>query len=119
MVLIDSLYSHIAFQPQWRLGLWESALIEDDSQIFSTVAWTNRSLRALQFTTGLSGLWCWNGALSSNAIISETEGEVLISNYLAGLLGTVIGDCRERLWWLRSDGNDKIGRSYEPQHWWT
>ncbi len=52
-----------------------------------------------------------------DALISDTETEVLISDYLAGELGIIAEDFRHGYWRLRSDPKNKIRTSYEPQRW--
>jgi len=52
-----------------------------------------------------------------DTLISDTEVEVLISDYLAGELGIVAEDFRYGYWRLRSDPVEKRRRSYEPQRW--
>jgi hypothetical protein len=53
----------------------------------------------------------------SDAVIVEGEREVLISDYLAGMLGIVVEDFREGIWRLRSDPPSVRRRSYSPQYW--
>ncbi len=52
-----------------------------------------------------------------DALISDTEYEVLISDYLAGELGIVVNDFRYGLWRLKSDSPNTVRRSYPPQRW--
>ncbi|MDT7888977.1 MAG: hypothetical protein RQ885_08400 [Desulfurococcales archaeon] len=52
-----------------------------------------------------------------DTLISDTETEVLISDYLAGELGIVAEDLRKGLWRVREDPPEKLRRSYAPQHW--
>ena len=52
-----------------------------------------------------------------DTLVSDTEVEVLISDYLAGELGIVVEDFRQGLWRLRSDPPSKLRRSYPPQRW--
>ena len=93
-------------------------MIEGGSQIFGTVAGPTR-LYVLLSSIYVSIVEddAEMEPLSLNAIISETERETLINDYLACLLGTAVGDFRKGLWWLHLDGNSKIRRSYEPQYW--
>ena len=50
-------------------------------------------------------------------MISDTEVEVLISNYLAGALGIVVEDFRDGIWRLKSDPLTGQRRTYKPRHW--
>jgi len=101
-----------------RLDLWDRGLIEGSSQIFGTVAGPTRlyvlpsSLYVSIVEDGVE-----TETVLSGAVISEVEREVLISDYLAGLLGIAVEDFREGLWHLRSDGNNRVRRSYKPQYW--
>ncbi len=52
-----------------------------------------------------------------DVLISDTEFEVLISDYLAGELGIVAEDFRYGLWRLKNDPPNKVRRSYPPQRW--
>jgi hypothetical protein len=52
-----------------------------------------------------------------DAVISDTEIEVLISDYLAGALGIVVEDFRDGIWRLKSDPPTRQRRTYKPQHW--
>jgi len=52
-----------------------------------------------------------------DTLISDTETEVLISDYLAGELGIIAEDFRYGYWRLRTDPIDKKRRSYPPQRW--
>jgi hypothetical protein len=52
-----------------------------------------------------------------DTLISDTEVEVLISDYLAGELGIVAEDFRRGFWRLYSDPVDKRRCSYPPQRW--
>ncbi|RLE77372.1 MAG: hypothetical protein DRJ56_02475 [Thermoprotei archaeon] len=49
-----------------------------------------------------------------DALISDVEREILISDYLAGELGIVAEDFRVGLWRLKSDPGERVRRSYEP-----
>lgn len=52
-----------------------------------------------------------------DAVISDTESEVLISDYLAGELGIIVEDFRRGVWRLSSDPLDKKRSSYSKQLW--
>ncbi len=52
----------------------------------------------------------------ADAVVSPVEREVLISDYLAGLLGIMVDDFRLGLWRLRVKPN-VVRKSYEPQYW--
>mgnify|MGYP001773257820 CR=1 FL=1 len=52
-----------------------------------------------------------------DAVISDTEAEVLISDYLAGELGIIVEDFRKGIWRLSSDPPDKKRSSYPKQLW--
>jgi hypothetical protein len=52
-----------------------------------------------------------------DAMISDTEVEVLISDYLAGALGIVVEDFRDGIWRLKSDPLTGQRRTYKPQLW--
>ncbi|KUO79883.1 MAG: hypothetical protein AT718_01015 [Vulcanisaeta sp. JCHS_4] len=81
-----------------RLDLWGRVLIEGGSQIFGTVAGLTR-LYVLPSSIYVSIVEddAEMKPLSLNAIISETERETLISDYLASLLGIAVEDFREGL----------------------
>ncbi len=49
-----------------------------------------------------------------DALISDVEREILISDYLAGELGIVAEDFRVGLWRLKSDPSGRVRRSYGP-----
>ncbi|MEM2339665.1 MAG: hypothetical protein QXW83_05645 [Nitrososphaerales archaeon] len=53
----------------------------------------------------------------ADAVISEIEEEVLISDKLAGKLGIILEDISEGLFALKADPNRKIRSSYPPQYW--
>jgi len=101
-----------------RLDLWGRVLIEGGSQIFGTVAGPTR-LYVLPSSIYVSIVEddIETEPILSDTVISEIEREVLISDYLAGLLGIAVEDFREGLWRLRSDRNNRIRRSYKPQYW--
>jgi len=101
-----------------RLDLWDRVLIEGSSQIFGTVAGLTR-LYVLPSSIYVSIVEddIETEPILSDTVISEIEREVLISDYLAGLLGIAVEDFREGLWRLRSDRNNRIRRSYKPQYW--
>lgn len=52
-----------------------------------------------------------------DAIISDSEAEVLISDYLAGELGITVEDFRRGIWRLRSDPVDRKREGYTKQLW--
>jgi len=52
-----------------------------------------------------------------DVLISDTEFEVLISDYLAGELGIIAEDFKQGLWRLRNDPKEKLRQSYPPQRW--
>lgn len=52
----------------------------------------------------------------ADAVIAEAESEVLVSDYLAGILGIMIDDLRLGFWRLKAR-SDKLRRSYKPQYW--
>lgn len=101
-----------------RLGLWDRVLIEGGFQLFGTVAGPTR-LYVLPSSLYVSIVEddVETETVLSDAVISEIEREVLISDYLAGLLGIAVEDFREGLWRLRSDGSNRVRRSYRPQYW--
>jgi len=101
-----------------RLGLWDRVLIEGGFQLFGTVAEPTR-LYVLPSSLYVSIVEddVEMETVLSDAVISEVEREVLISDYLAGLLGIAVEDFREGLWRLRSDGSNRVRRSYKPQYW--
>jgi len=101
-----------------RLGLWGRVLIEGSSQLFGTVAGPTR-LYVLPSSLYVSIVEddVETEPVLSDSVISEVEREVLISDYLAGLLGIAVEDFREGLWRLRSDGSNRVRRSYKPQYW--
>ncbi len=53
----------------------------------------------------------------SDAVVSDVEREVLISDYLAGSLGIIVEDFRNGVWRIGGDPNGKVRRSYKPQYW--
>ena len=53
----------------------------------------------------------------SDAVISDIEEEVLISDKLGGKLAIAIEDLGEGLWRLKSDKSGKVRKSEEPQFW--
>jgi len=53
----------------------------------------------------------------TDAVISDVEVEVLISDYLAGELGLIGEDFRHGVWRLRTDQPGKQRSSYPPQKW--
>ncbi len=55
--------------------------------------------------------------ITCDTLISDTEYEVLISDYLAGELGIVAEDFRHGFWRLKTDPPDRIRKSYPPQRW--
>lgn len=54
-------------------------------------------------------------AVKAHVMVSEYEKEVLISDYLAGLLKLAIEDFKDGLWRFRND--PKIRKSEVPQFW--
>jgi hypothetical protein len=52
-----------------------------------------------------------------DTLISDTEFEVLMSDYLAGELGIIAEDFKEGLWRLRSDPLDRMRKSHKQQIW--
>ncbi len=52
-----------------------------------------------------------------DALISDTEIEVLISDYLAGELGIIVEDFKHGYWRLKTDPPDRVRHSYPPQRW--
>ncbi len=52
-----------------------------------------------------------------DAVISELEKEVLISDYLAGELGIMVEDFKEGVWRLKTDPPERKRRTYQPQYW--
>ncbi len=55
-------------------------------------------------------------SIVSDAVVAEGEQEVLISDYLAGLLGIIVEDFREGLWRIR-EKPEVIRKTYKPQYW--
>jgi hypothetical protein len=55
--------------------------------------------------------------VTSDAVISDIEEEVLISDKLGGKLAIAIEDLGEGLWRLKSDKREKVRKSEEPQLW--
>ena len=53
----------------------------------------------------------------TDAVISDLEVEVLISDYLAGELEIVAEDFRRGIWRLRVDPSNKLRKSYQVQRW--
>jgi len=53
----------------------------------------------------------------TDAVISDLEVEVLISDYLAGELEIVAEDFRRGIWRLRADSSNKLRESYQAQRW--
>ena len=53
----------------------------------------------------------------ADAVISEYEREVLISDYLAGELGIIVEDFKEGVWRLKTDPPDLKRRTHGPQYW--
>ena len=53
----------------------------------------------------------------TDAVISDLEVEVLISDYLAGELEIVAEDFRRDIWRLRADPSNKLRESYQAQRW--
>jgi len=53
----------------------------------------------------------------ADAVVSELEEEVLISDKLAGVLGIIVYDFGEGLWKLKSDPENTIRRSFPRQAW--
>jgi len=52
-----------------------------------------------------------------DAVISDTEYEVLISDYLAGMLGIMVEDFREGIWKLKADPPHVKRQTHPPQVW--
>jgi hypothetical protein len=52
-----------------------------------------------------------------DALISDTEVEALISDYLAGELGIIAEDFRRGFWRLNNDPGSRRRTSYPPQRW--
>lgn len=52
-----------------------------------------------------------------DALISDIEHEVLISDKLGGALEIAIMDLAEGSWRFRSDPSDKVRKSEPPQYW--
>ncbi len=52
-----------------------------------------------------------------NVLVSPHIHEVLISDYLASLLGIVLLDFKKGFWRLSDDPADKVRTSYEPREW--
>lgn len=50
-----------------------------------------------------------------NAIVNPSISEVLVSDYIANVLGIVILDARKGLWRLSNE--DRIRYSVEPSYW--
>lgn len=50
-------------------------------------------------------------------VVSDYEREVLISDYLAGVLGIAVEDFKEGLWRFRGEPVDRVRRSEKPQYW--
>lgn len=101
-----------------RLGLWSRALLEGRIQLYGTVAGPTRlyvlpsslevSIAEDDFETQ---------PVVADAVISDVEREVLISDYLAGALGIAIEDLREGVWRIKSDPSGRLRRSRPPQYW--
>ena len=49
-----------------------------------------------------------------DAVVSDMEVEVLISDYLAGALGIVVEDFRDGIWRLKSDPPTRQRGTYKP-----
>ena len=52
-----------------------------------------------------------------HVMVSEYEKEVLVSDYLAGLLGIAVEDFREGLWRFREEPLTRVRRSEKAQYW--
>ncbi len=53
----------------------------------------------------------------TDAVISDLEIEVLISDYLAGELGIIAEDFRHGIWRLKEDPSNRMRKSYRAQRW--
>ncbi len=52
-----------------------------------------------------------------DAVISNIEEEVLISDYLAGELEIIVEDLKNGVWRLKVDSPEERRRIYSPQYW--
>ncbi|WP_143701302.1 hypothetical protein [Vulcanisaeta thermophila] len=101
-----------------KLNLWERAINEGVIQTYGTVGGPVRLYavpRSIEVSVVEDDLE--TRPVTADALISEIEREVLISDYLAGLLGIIIEDAREGLWRLRDDKGNKLRRTYTQQYW--
>ncbi|WP_243668595.1 hypothetical protein [Vulcanisaeta sp. JCM 16161] len=101
-----------------RLELWDKVLVEGRIQLFGTVAGPTR-LYILPSSIYVSILEddYETPPVLSDAVISDVEREVLISDYLTGSLGIIVEDFRNGIWRISGDPNGKARRSYKPQYW--
>ena len=101
-----------------RLGLWDRALVEGRIQLFGTVAGPTRLyiLPSSIYVSILEDDYETQPVLS-DAVISDVEREVLISDYLAGSLGIIVEDFRNGIWRISTDPNNRVRRGYRPQYW--
>ncbi len=98
-----------------RLGL-HLRLLEARIESYGTVAGPVR----LYVLPGSVEVWVEEPDVASprvvcDALISDVEREVLISDYLAGELGIIAEDFKLGYWRLRDDPERRLRKSYKPE----